>query len=91
MNAETMAYYRPNAETRVIVDASLVGLGAILVQKQKDGSDRPVSYGSRALTPAEQRFSQTEREALAVLFGCTHFHFFIYDRRFTVITVIKAY
>ena len=90
MNANTMAYYRPNAETRVIVDASPVGLGAILVQTQENGEERPVAYGSRALTPTEQRFCQTEREALAVLFGCTHFHFFIYDRRFTISTDHKS-
>ena len=81
-NFETMAYYNPEAETDVIVDASPFGLGAILTQKQKEGNFKPVAYGSRVLTPVEQRYSQTEREALAVAFGCTHFHFFVYDRKF---------
>ena len=38
----SMAYFNPAAYTQVIVDASPVGLGAILVQKQGDGCFKPV-------------------------------------------------
>ena len=55
-----MCYYQPNADTKVIVDASPVGLGAILTQKQEDGKFKPVAYASHALSPTEQRYSQTE-------------------------------
>ena len=48
-NASTMCYYQPNADTKVIVDASPVGLGAILTQKQEDGKFKPVAYASHAL------------------------------------------
>ena len=89
-SAETMAFYRPRAETKIIVDASPYGLGAILTQQQEDGSYKTVAYGSRALTDVEQRYSQTEREALAVHFGCIHFHFFIYDRSVTIVTDHKS-
>ena len=85
-----MAYYNPEAETNVIVDASPFGLGAILSQKQKDSNYKPIAYGSRAHTPVEQRYSQTEREALAIAFGCTHSHFFIYDRNFSIIADHKS-
>ena len=37
VNFETMVYYLPDAETKVIVDASSIGLGATLSQKQKSG------------------------------------------------------
>ena len=36
ISAEVTAFYNPDAETRLIIDASPVGLGAILVQKQDD-------------------------------------------------------
>ena len=85
-NAETMAYYNPKAETKIIVDASPTGLGAILTQKQQNGDWRPVSYGSRALTDVESRYSQTEREALAVLWACLHYHYYIFNREFTICT-----
>ena len=80
--AEVLAYYRPHAETKLIVDASPVGLGAILTQMQEDGEYRPVSYSSYALNETEMRYSQIEREALAILFGCMDFHFFLYDKDF---------
>ena len=42
-SSEVPAFYNPNAETKLIVDASSVGLGAILCLKQDDDSFRPVS------------------------------------------------
>ena len=35
-SAEIMAFYNPNAETHLIVDAGPTGLGAILSQEQED-------------------------------------------------------
>ena len=78
-------YYDPKKTTEVIVDASPVGLGAILVQDTKD-ERAVISYASRALTPVEQRYSQTEREALAVVFGCERYHLYVMGSRFTVVT-----
>ena len=77
--------YDPKKITEIIVDASLVGLGAILVQDTKD-ERFVISYASRALTPVEQRYSQTEREALAVVFGCERYHLYVMGSRFTVVT-----
>jgi hypothetical protein len=47
-----MAFYNPNAETTIAVDASPYGLGAILSQKQSDGHFKPVSYANRTLNPS---------------------------------------
>lgn len=85
-HAPTLAFYNPLADTKLYVDASPHGLGAILTQQQTDTSYHPIAYGSRALTPTESRYSQTEREALAVLWSCQHFHYYIYDSNITVIT-----
>ena len=85
-NASTMCYYQPNADTKVIVDASPVGLGAILTQKQEDGKFKPVAYASHALSPTEQRYSQTEREGLAAFWSTQKFHYYLYDREFTIVT-----
>ena len=86
VNSETMAYYIPDAETKVVVDASPIGLGAILSQKKKTGEFRPVVYASKALNPTERRYSQTGRESLAVLLALQKFHYYIYGREFTLIT-----
>ena len=76
-----MAYFDSTQDTKVIVDASPVGIGAILTQ-----NDRVISYASRALTPTEQRYSQTDREFLAVVYGIEHFHLYLYGSEFTVVT-----
>lgn len=47
-SSQTMVYYSKEADC-IIVDASPVGLGAILAQEQADGAYKPVYYGSRAL------------------------------------------
>ena len=70
----------------LIVDASPTGLGAILAQVQPDDSIRPVSYASRTLTKTERNYSQIEREALAVRWGCKRFHMYLYGSHFTVQT-----
>ena len=44
--APVMAYFTQGTTTRVTIDASPVGLGAILEQKQTDGQFRPVYYAS---------------------------------------------
>ena len=73
-------------ETELIVDASPVGLGAILTQLTADGGMNIIAYASRSLTDCESRYSQTEREALAVIWGVEHFHLYLYGSSFRVIT-----
>ena len=60
--------------TSIYVVANPVGIAAILTQKSRNNEPtQTISYASRALTPVEQRYSQTEREALAVVWACEHF------------------
>ena len=84
--AETLGYFDQNAqETRIIADASPVGLGAVLVQIQK-GEKRVISYASRSLTNVERRYSQTEKEALALVWACERFHQYVFGIEFVLET-----
>ena len=80
-----MSYVYPKKDMEVIVDASPVGLGAILTQRSTEDL-KIISYATRALTLVEQHYSQTEWEALAVVFGCEKFHLYLYGNPFVVIT-----
>ena len=80
-----LAYFDHNKQTTIYVEASPVGLGAILTQKHPDGQ-KVITYASKALSPVEQRYSQTEQEALAVVWACEHFHVYIFGAPVTVVT-----
>ena len=43
-------------------------------------------YASRALSPVEKRYSQTEKEPLAIVWGIEHFHLYVFGAPFTLIT-----
>ncbi|CAB4009281.1 Transposon Tf2-6 poly, partial [Paramuricea clavata] len=83
--AETLSYFDRDAKTKIVCDASPVGLGAILLQEHK-GEDRVICYASRGLTEVERRYSQTEKEALAVVWSCERFHVYLYGRQFELWT-----
>lgn len=86
----TMSYFYQGRQTELIVDASPVGLGAILCQKDEKGMKHIIAYASRSLSDVERRYSQTEKEALAIVWSCEHFHLYIYGHPFTLVTDHKA-
>ena len=68
-----------------LVDARPVR--AILSQKTTGQEDQTVTaYTSRALTDVEKRYSQTAKEALAIVWSVEHFHLYLYGNPFTLIT-----
>ena len=80
--ATTLAYYDTKKPVALRVDASSKGLGAALFQDNK-----PIAFASKALTPAETRYANIERELLAVVvYGCEKFHSYLYGRSFVVRT-----
>ena len=75
----TMAYFDQKKETELVTDASPLGLSAILFQKSPGTSDRKVvAYASRALSDVETRYSQTEEEALAIVWAVERLHLYLY-------------
>ena len=85
-----MAYYDPQKKTVLTVDASPYGLGAILSNIDQDSTTRHVAYASRSLTEVEQKYSHTEKEALAVVWGCERFHMYLIGTKFDLFTDHKA-
>ena len=64
------ARWQPNKQTRMITDASKVGIGATLEQLHNNGW-QPISFWSRKLKPAELNYSATDLEWLAVVMYVT--------------------
>ena len=81
-----LAIYDPKRETQIMTDACQVGIGAILSQKDDNGNLRVVSYYSRRTTPAEQNYSVTELECLAVVESVEHYHIYLHGKAFKLIT-----
>lgn len=81
------AYFDPEKDTEISVDASPVSLAAILFQVDpKTDETHIITYASRSLTETEKRYSQKEREALAVVWACEHLHLYVYGKPTTVYT-----
>ena len=83
-----ISYFDITNETQVLIDASPVGLSAILAQRKPETSrSKIIAYASRALTDTETRYSQTEKEALAIVWGVEHFHIYFYGAPFILYAV----
>ncbi|XP_049335604.1 uncharacterized protein LOC125802248 [Astyanax mexicanus] len=81
-----LAQYSPERETRVAADASSYGIGAVLTQRQLDGTWKPVTYISRGLSDTEKRYAQIEKEALAVTWACERLVSYLQGLHFTLLT-----
>ncbi len=81
--APVLAYPNFSKEFRMYSDASSVALGSVLVQTDEDECERPIAYYSRIFQPQERRYSNTERELLAVYEGLRHFRTYTYGGKCT--------
>ena len=70
-----LKYYDRNKPVTLQCDTSLKGLRACIIQ---DG--HPIAFVSKSLN------MQTERELLAIVYGCEKFHTYLYGRMFMVET-----
>lgn len=85
----------PSQPYTIRTDASHVGIGAVLLQKQTVDAEntstnpiyKPVAFASRGLKPAEKRYSTIELETLAIWWSVTQkFRTYIEGQQFTLET-----
>jgi hypothetical protein len=90
-----LQFFDPTSEVFIEADASLVGLRACLLQRDTTvkcprGDEfynlRPIAFASKSLTETEQRFSNIERELLAVVYALEKFHQYTYSLHVRVLT-----
>ena len=80
--ARQSGYFDLKTETKIVVDASPIGLGAMLIQHDPKASQGKII----AFKDPEKRYSQLEKEVLANVFGIERFRTYIYGLQFTFIT-----
>ncbi|XP_053612629.2 uncharacterized protein LOC128676517 [Plodia interpunctella] len=66
-------------------DASNHAVGAVLSQGPV-GKDQPIAFASRTLNKSESNYSTTEKELLAIIYGCKTFRPYIYGYKFIIVT-----
>ncbi len=87
-----MGYFNIKWKSLLIVDASPAGLGAVLAQYNPENTkeNHIIAFGSRLLTDVERRYSQCEKEGLAIVWGSEKFYLQVFGQAFVVVTDNKA-
>jgi hypothetical protein len=81
-----LRFFDINDKTIVACDSSAYAIGAVLLQQSAACECRPVAFASRTLSATERKYSAAEREALACIFACERWHFFLHSRQFELCT-----
>ena len=81
-----LVHYDPTRPLTIATDASPYGVGAVLSHIEDDGTEKPIAYASRTLNVVEKRYSQLDKEALAIQFGVKRFHQYIFGRKFSIVS-----
>lgn len=84
-NVSKLSYFDLTKKTRLLADASPVALGAVLIQF--DGNDpQIISFASKSLPDVEKRYSQTEKESLALAWSVEKFYYYLAGLEFELVT-----
>ena len=82
-----LAYANYRRPFKLHTDASEKGLGAVLYQKQDDGTDHVIAYASHTLSKSGRNYDAHKLEFLALKWPVTkRFHEYLYGQDFEVYT-----
>ena len=70
----------------VHVDASGITLGVVLTQPREGDIDHPIAYSNRKLSTAENNYTTTEREGLAMVYALQKFRHYLLGAPFKMFT-----
>ncbi|XP_024891943.1 uncharacterized protein K02A2.6-like [Temnothorax curvispinosus] len=86
ISPQVLMQYDPSLPLILATDASKTGLGAVLSHRLGNGQERPIAYASRTMSTTEQRYPQIDKEALAIVWAVKKFFYYLYARKFILIT-----
>ena len=73
ISPQVLTPYDPALPLILATDASKHGLGAALSHKFENGLERPIAYASRTMTATETKYTQIDKEALAIVWAVKFF------------------
>lgn len=86
MRKPILSLYDPKAITEVHTDACKIGVAGILMQRDDNGTLKPVAYFSRQTTLDEQHMTSYELETLAVVASLLRFRVYLIGITFRIFT-----
>ena len=84
-NAPVLVIPEGNQDLVVYTDASRIGLGAVLMQRE-----RVIAYASRKLKPTETRYATHDLELAAIVFALKIWRHYLLGERFILYTDHKS-
>ena len=88
--ATRLAHPNLEAPFTVYTDASKIAVGAVLLQRDTAGVERPISFFSKKLSSGQRNYFTFERECLAVVCALEHFRVYLLARPFRLRTDHRA-
>ena len=85
LQGNVLKSFEVGAPSELTVDASEYALGAVLEQKRQ-----PIIFISRKLSKAEENYSQTQKDALAIFWAIRRLHKYLFGAKFKIITDHQA-
>jgi len=86
ISADTLMAIDFSKRFYLYTDASDVGTGLMMTQRDKGGVERPVLYDSKKLDKHQKRYDTRDRELLAIVNSLDKFDWMLKDREVTIYT-----
>ncbi|VVC35786.1 Integrase, catalytic core,Aspartic peptidase domain,Ribonuclease H-like domain,Retrotransposon gag [Cinara cedri] len=83
---KVLVHFNPSFPIILTTDASNDGIAGCLSHKMPDGDERPISFISRTFMPAENNYSITDKEALAIFWSVRKLFQYLQNQVFTIRT-----
>lgn len=90
IDSPVLSIYNPSAETELHCDASNLGFGAVLLQRQEDKMFHPIFFFSKRATLQESKYHSYELETLAIIYALRRFNIYLTGIKFKIVTDCKS-